>query len=97
MNLLGTCNGICYPTRMRTTPCVPLTTNILFAIEKPSSKSIIPVIATNVCIRVKKSETASTGIPTKRAVTDTITNKTSNSILQLSFRKINPQGRSKSL
>lgn len=75
MNLLGTCNSIYPPTRMRTTPCVPLTTNILFTIEKPSSKSIIPTNANNVCTRVKKSETASAGIPTARAVTNTVTNR----------------------
>lgn len=74
MNLLGTCNAICHPTRMRTTPCVSLTTNILFAIEIPSSKSIKLIIATIVCTRVKKSDTASTGIPTSRAVTNTVTN-----------------------
>ena len=75
MNLLGTCNGIYHPTRMRTTPCVPLTTNILFAIRLSSSKSIKLTIATTVCTRVKKSDTASTGKPAARAVTNTVTNE----------------------
>ena len=74
MNLLGTCNDICYPTRMRTTPCVPLTTNMLFAIERPSLKSTKLIIATTVCIRVKKSDTASAGNPAPRAVANTVTN-----------------------
>ncbi len=53
---------------------MPLTTNILIAIEIFSSKSIKPIIATTVCTRVKRSEIASTGMPTQRAVINTVTN-----------------------
>lgn len=61
----------CSPTKLWTTPCAPLPTIILCFINKPPSKSIKQI---SVCVRVKRSDATSMGIPPIRATAVTITN-----------------------
>ncbi len=56
------------------TPCAPPTTIKLFVIELPPSSFIKLAIARIVCIRVRKSDTTSTGTAAQRATLNIVTN-----------------------